>query len=145
MTLVVISSFHISLIVSWTRDASLVRKPLIANMNVGSLRDGEVTRKVMLTDAHTVCWIRIWRCTSLILKIRKVFGICLRRLPSSFARGAATPTLLEPVISSTAVKIFWLIFSLLSAVRFSFSKGIASSLFSASFSHCLWVSGVMSS
>ena len=72
-----------------------------------------------------------------MLKIRKVFGICLRRLPSSFARGAATPTLLDPVISSTAVKIFWLIFSLLSAVRFSFSKGIASSLFSANLSHCL--------
>ena len=31
----------------------------MANINVGSLRDGEVTRKVMLADAHTVCWIRI--------------------------------------------------------------------------------------
>jgi hypothetical protein len=80
-----------------------------------------------------------------MLKIKKVFGICLHHLPSLFASGAATSTLFEPVISSTAVKILWQILLLLSVVRFSFSKGIASSLFSASFSHCLCVSGAMSS
>ena len=109
----------------------------MANINIGNLSDGDVIRKVMLVDAHIVCWMRIWRCTSLMLKIRKVFGICLHRLPSSFTSGVATPTLFEPVISSTAVKIFRHIFSLLSAVHFSFLNGIASSLFSASFSHCL--------
>jgi hypothetical protein len=80
-----------------------------------------------------------------MLKIKKVFSICLHHLPSSFASGVATPTLFEPVISSMAVKILWQILLLLSAIHFSFSKGIASSLFSASFSHYLCVSGAMSS
>ena len=69
--------------------------------------------------------------------MRNVFGTWSLLRLSLFGRGAATPSVVEFVISLTAEKIFFPIFSLLSFVRFSFSNGMASSLLSARFSHSL--------
>ena len=67
MKLDVVSSFHTSLIMFRTRFGSMVRRSLMANMKVGSFIDGVVTRKVMLVEDQTICWMRIWRWTSLRL------------------------------------------------------------------------------
>lgn len=107
----------------------------MANRNVGHVIFGEVTRKVMASDAHTVCWVRIWYWILLKLYIRKVFGSLLLCCPSVFAWGAVTPSSVDCVISLTAVNILppvasWLVVSFASVL-----KGITSRVFSGSFCH----------
>lgn len=59
----VVSSFQRACIVLRTRLGSMVQSPKMENMKVGFFMDGVVTRKVMLVEAQTVCWVRICMCT----------------------------------------------------------------------------------
>lgn len=113
----------------------MVHRPLMENMKVGQVILGEVIRKVTVSDAHTVCWVRMWYWISLKLYTKKVFGSLLLRCPSMLGWGAATPIFLDWVMSLTAVKIYPPMVSWATWSFASVSKGMASSVFSGSFCH----------
>ena len=55
----VVLSPQVSRTKSRTRFGSMVRRPVMANRNIGHFIEGVVIQKVMFVDAHTVCWVRM--------------------------------------------------------------------------------------
>ena len=63
----VTSLFHMLRMVLRTMSGSLEQRLDMANINEGHFMGGVVMRKVMLCDAQTICWRRIWQCMLLSL------------------------------------------------------------------------------